>query len=827
VTPSEARKPEPWFATILRMLVHAITGLVIAFPLTVVEGMAAASIGAAAGALGARFLAKSGVRSPAVALMGVVSMSVVLVAHFAVVDLSLFPSMLGPSSALKAGDAVLFGAGAFVVSIVLRSLSVRRPSFTILEAALIAGGFATLLVAHRNGAIHRPYEIADPLIAAGEDPTIAILAVGALGAAVIGLLLLSERSLLRSAFHLIVVFGLLFVILLTTTMAGLPTPPSGGGALGLRDDDRDPNDRQGGQGQRESDELDFLNEYPSGGTSPDAVVIFHDDYSPPGGYYYFRQSAFSQFNGRKLVASLSNDYDADVRNVFPSGRSRDVAWVPPTGIDRTAVETTVAMIADNSAPIGLEAPVRFQPATNPHPQRFRRIYRVHSVSTTSEPMALVGRHGGDPAWSEEIREHYLSYPESDPRYRALAERIVAELPEHLRADPWARALAITQYLGEHGTYSLRSRHAGADDPTAHFLFGDLVGYCVHFAHAAVYLMRAAGVPARVATGYAVPEANRQGGSALLLRNADQHAWPEVYLGAGPPRESLELTAMRRFRDARANGTADQLEYPNRVLAIALAYTEVLENFADVEPFDEFNPDGSTAATTEAELTTIAALVEMSVDELIAFTIERLEEELGPPSDTAGWIVADVAPENVLDPPGEPPDPQLQQLLAEMARGSTPVDDVQPPRPMAEHVRQLFGSWSPRELALLFTILILLPLFSLYSVKIWRRTAPLFSKQPRLVYRAVLDELSESGMSRRWGESPEAFALRVRASVPSLRRLVDRQLASAFGVRNDAAFPGRDAMVMDARRVGRELARAVPAWRRALGWINPFSWISTR
>jgi hypothetical protein len=61
------------------------------------------------------------------------------------------------------------------------------------------------------------------------------------------------------------------------------------------------------------------------------------------------------------------------------------------------------------------------------------------------------------------------------------------------------------------------------------LFGDRTGYCVHFAHAATYLMRSLGVPARVATGYAVSESARQGGSSLLLSGAASHAWPEVFI----------------------------------------------------------------------------------------------------------------------------------------------------------------------------------------------------------------------------------------------------------------------------------------------------------
>lgn len=833
---SSETRPEPWLSTVLRVIVHGITAGVIAFPLTMPEGVVAAVLGGAAGSLLARFVARTSLRLPAIVGVGIASLLGMLVLRFLVVDLGLVPELIGPAAALKAGDAVVFGLGGLIVSATLRALSARRPALSILEAALVAGGFATLLVAHRNGAIHRPYDIADPLIARGEDPTLAILGIGALGAVVVVLLLLSERSLVRSAFHLGVVAALLLLILGTTTMNGLPTPPSTGGALGLQDDDRDPQQRQasggqGGQGRRQSDELEFLDQYPQGGGTPDAVIIFHDDYSPPGGYYYFRQNAFSQYNGRKLIAATRQDVDRDVRNMFPTNRGRDVAWVPEAAQDRTTVETTVAMLADNSAPLGLEAPIRFQPATNPNPQRFRRLYRVHSNATTADFTSLLGRTLGDPAWSEDTREHYTRGPE-DPRYRALAERIVSMLPDDLRDDPMAKALAITQYLGEHGTYSLRSRHAGADDPTADFLFGDLTGYCVHFAHAAVYLMRSIGIPARVGTGYAVAEANRQGGSALLLRNSDQHAWPEVFVGPTPSPPPPALVAVQAFAAARADHDLDRLSEEERQVALLTTHliaTTRLGVTIEDEPSDDptFSElglpsiDSSTAESSEAELVRMAHAASKTPEQLLATVSEQLEALRGPDLPAVGWVVADVAPQNVLDPPGEPPDPQLQQLLAEMARGSEALDDApQPPRPMAELVRQATWPAIQGSIALVIAIFVFF-----YGTKTWRGLAPYFAARPRVIYRAALDRLSEGGVHREWGESPEAFAQRVVRQLPALKILTDGHLAAAFGKHDDSARVSAMAQAAKALRI--ELRRTVPWWRRFLGLINPFSWLLTR
>src|SRR5690606_40152580 len=50
----------------------------------------------------------------------------------------------------------------------------------------------------------------------------------------------------------------------------------------------------------------------------------------------------------------------------------------------------------------------------------------------------------------------------------------------------------------------------------------------HFSSAYVVLMRAAGIPARVVTGYAGGYHNRYG-DYWLVRRSDAHAWAEVWL----------------------------------------------------------------------------------------------------------------------------------------------------------------------------------------------------------------------------------------------------------------------------------------------------------
>ncbi len=63
-----------------------------------------------------------------------------------------------------------------------------------------------------------------------------------------------------------------------------------------------------------------------------------------------------------------------------------------------------------------------------------------------------------------------------------------------------------------------------------FLFTTRQGYCEHYSSSFVFLMRAAGIPARVVTGYLGGEYNAAG-NYYIVRQSDAHAWAEVWLDA--------------------------------------------------------------------------------------------------------------------------------------------------------------------------------------------------------------------------------------------------------------------------------------------------------
>ena len=87
--------------------------------------------------------------------------------------------------------------------------------------------------------------------------------------------------------------------------------------------------------------------------------------------------------------------------------------------------------------------------------------------------------------------------------------------------------ALHMFRSEPFVYTLHPPPIG-DDFVDTFLFKSRKGFCEHFAASFAFLMRGAGIPARVVTGYQGGELNPIG-NYLIVRQRDAHAWTEVWL----------------------------------------------------------------------------------------------------------------------------------------------------------------------------------------------------------------------------------------------------------------------------------------------------------
>ncbi|HEX8551127.1 MAG TPA: transglutaminase-like domain-containing protein [Abditibacteriaceae bacterium] len=95
--------------------------------------------------------------------------------------------------------------------------------------------------------------------------------------------------------------------------------------------------------------------------------------------------------------------------------------------------------------------------------------------------------------------------------------------------PARRVQAVSNYLARHCLYSLQAPVVPSDsDSVLFFLQTSRTGACDMFASSAALLLRAMGIPTRLASGYIQPEDAASGG-VYTVRELDAHAWIEYYV----------------------------------------------------------------------------------------------------------------------------------------------------------------------------------------------------------------------------------------------------------------------------------------------------------
>jgi len=111
----------------------------------------------------------------------------------------------------------------------------------------------------------------------------------------------------------------------------------------------------------------------------------------------------------------------------------------------------------------------------------------------------------------------------NPRAAALAREWKAQLGD----DESIMRRALTEFREKEFIYTLTPALLGRDS-IDEFMFSTRQGFCEHYSGAFVFLMRAAGIPARVVTGYLGGEINPVD-QYMVVRQSDAHAWAEVWL----------------------------------------------------------------------------------------------------------------------------------------------------------------------------------------------------------------------------------------------------------------------------------------------------------
>ena len=303
---------------------------------------------------------------------------------------------------------------------------------------------------------------------------------------------LAIRQILE-ALPLMVVFFLLFPRI-PGPLWGLPSDGGAAARTGLSDS-MAPGDISA---LIESDQLAFRVEF--------------DGAAPPKSQMYWRGPVFWFYDGRSWSPGFRGDPGA-----VPAAETRGAPLsyrltLEPTGqrwitaldlVDRTALPPDTSINTDYLLL---------------HKRRIgeRRLLRLRSHT----------EYRLEPELSRFRRQQATRLPlDYNPRTRALAERWRQQ-----GMDDAAIIRAALRLFREQGfVYTLRppalGRHA-VDE----FLFETRRGFCEHYASSFAVLMRSAGIPARVVTGYQGGERNALG-DYYVVRQSDAHAWVEVWLDA--------------------------------------------------------------------------------------------------------------------------------------------------------------------------------------------------------------------------------------------------------------------------------------------------------
>ena len=236
----------------------------------------------------------------------------------------------------------------------------------------------------------------------------------------------------------------------------------------------------------------------------------------------------------------------------------------------------------------------------------RSVYTVRSLPPPdlSDPDVQERLRRDGTNYPDDVRQNYLRSPrdpqdfvttDADVRvYRRVLGEALAGLPPG-RHTPFDKATAIRDWIAEHCLYSLDVKPIPSDtDHVRHFLQDERRGYCDLFASSMVVLCRLAGVPARVATGFAPGDRDDTG---FNLRAMDKHAWAEVYF-PGDRWQIFDATVGTRTDGSVPVARAASTSLLTRLLtalsrgglvtqAVAVAILIALAYLGKVEVYDRF------------------------------------------------------------------------------------------------------------------------------------------------------------------------------------------------------------------------------------------------
>ena len=263
-------------------------------------------------------------------------------------------------------------------------------------------------------------------------------------------------------------------------------------------------------------------------------VRFPDGPPPPPAQRYFRGLTLWHTDGRSWT-----------RPGWLQTRLDDLPPVPDHGI-RHEITRSAPRPGSRAGPaaVGTAGPGFAMDRSLPIPRRAGNNLRYEVVPTG---------HGDGPVPAASLPAFARpGLPEDrNPRTLALAAQLRQQYP-----DDRDYALRLLDLFREDFGYALEPPPLGAHS-VDEFLFETRSGYCEHYASAYATLLRAAGIPARVALGFQGGYWNGVG-DHLVVRRSDAHAWVELWVeGSGWLRADPTAVAPERIEHGSAGTTGQE------------------------------------------------------------------------------------------------------------------------------------------------------------------------------------------------------------------------------------------------------------------------------
>lgn len=248
-----------------------------------------------------------------------------------------------------------------------------------------------------------------------------------------------------------------------------------------------------------------------------AMRVEFDDHVPSPAQRYWRGPVLSGFDGDNwfsLPASYSrNQMTGDNRQAHEVGQPASYTvtmtpsyqrWMPVLEVPALRPVKTTAANARSTTLNGELVALSTR--------RLNRTTGYRASSYLNDRFTPSARPGPE----------YLITTASNPRSREFGRQMRARFSDDLTL---INSL-LTWYNHQSYHYTLAPVATGTHNAIDEFFFNTQAGFCEHFASSFVFILRAAGIPARIVTGYLGGELNED---YMIVRQSDAHAWAEAYV----------------------------------------------------------------------------------------------------------------------------------------------------------------------------------------------------------------------------------------------------------------------------------------------------------